>query len=248
MENPKSHLETPLKESPSKKAKSTTPSPIQSSPPKVDVTPPAAEPTKSRRKRKQIVTKRMTNDDCMDDLRTDYSETAMDIESDLSAERLNESLQSLKSPQKPIPTTPIPLTQPIQITDSDECETIDKIAEMVSDMTNKSDPSKSISIEDPAEKSAHEIMEEVENRLEEMFADPNEPTPSTSKAANEENPKKESLESLEVVPATSAKKKKVKPKKETTKVKKQPVNGKAAKEAKNGKKGKNAVANGTVRF
>lgn len=248
MDNAKSHLEeTPSKESPSKKAKSTTPSPIQTSTPKVDITPPA-EPTKSRRKRKQNVTKRMTNDDClMDDLRTDYSETAMDIESDLSAERINESpinLQNLKNPEKQISTTPIPTVQPpIPVQDSDDCETIDKIAEMVSDMTSKNDLSNSL--EDPsAEKSAHQIMEEVENRLEEMFADPNEPIPSTSKAANEEDSKKEQLESSEVGPA--AKKKKVRAKKETTKAKKPPVNGKAAKEPKNGKKGKNSVANGAV--
>jgi hypothetical protein len=152
----------------------------------------------------------LMDEKCENDLRTDYSEKDMDIENDIcSSERISEvcspttslvieknlqmtppmTAQHLTSPKAPSASqTPTkindiePVQKPSNQQDSDECETIDKIAEMVSDLTaNKVPESPSIptpiapevpSTSFPISENQSKIMEEVENRLEEMFAEP----------------------------------------------------------------------------
>lgn len=265
--------------------------------------------TKSRRKRKPNVTKKLTNDvelideknDCEmmrmeNDLRTDYSEKDMDIENDIcSSERISEvcspttnlviekNLQMASHVTSPLPAPPVvpssprtptkvPNQAPVQKAtnnvqqDSDDCETIDKIAEMVSDLTgNKApEPTPTIVPESPQNNSTinnyslsenqSKILEEVETRLEEMFAEP-EPGPSTQSSApapfsNQEASAisdRSEVKPDEKIPAismpntpTSSTKKPVnrsRGKKEGAKRKKPANNGRGGKQ--NGKNGKN---------
>ncbi|CAO1401569.1 unnamed protein product [Diamesa serratosioi] len=130
--------------------------------------------TKGRRKRKP--TKTLSNeldfksDDDMVDLRTDYTEKDMDIEMPSPPKDKNPFSIGLASLEK----TPVKAKKE---SESDECETIDKIAEMIKaqqgtltineivDTPKKSDEIKTSTDEQT------KMMNEVEFRLEEMFAD-----------------------------------------------------------------------------
>lgn len=106
--------------------------------------------------------------------------------------------------------------------DSDECETIDKIAEMVSDLTSKKSENTSPPVVESPKKpinyssqnNQEKLIDEVETRLEEMFADTaesheqsksnSEETSPQNQSQNEPKVEKEIIESITIadVPKT----------------------------------------------
>jgi len=184
--------------------------------------------TKARRKRKPVVTSKV---DCVVE--------DMDIETSLTTNVISfkdNPPAAAVDPQTP-PKTAIKEAKP----DSDGCETIDKIAQMVSNITSSPDK---VPPPPPASVPANEDTKliEIEHQLEEMFAD----VAATTTAPEEQptqsinlNPSDPPIESTEAAPQQ-------KPAKPKANKKKKKVEGAGSKKKaalKNNKKnGKNSTA------
>ena len=205
---------------------------------------------KGRRKRKP--TKKLSNeidfksDDDMLDLRTDYTEKDMDIE-----------MPSPPKDKNPFSIAPAVEKTPVKAakeSESDECETIDKIAEMIKAQqgTTAAIDTVDTPIKCDELKSTDEqtkMMNEVEFRLEEMFADTTE-TPLLEnvvpavKVEEKLDPVPLTLDEKSIKPTPKPKIPNGKKKNDAAKRKKQQLNAKN-KNSKNGSKnnGKSVLKN-----
>lgn len=165
--------------------------------------------SKNRRKRKPKKVSTSLNDTSLSD------NEPMDIDMELTNKVSGQSTISINSE----------ISKP-----ESDCETIEKIAKMVSNITNEENP---IPTESNDQEQQNNVLNEVENRLEEMFADVPETNVNEQTTLESITPEDSTKEKPKSVKSKVTKRKKPDP--GSSKKQKKIVNGKQSKDKKNDK-------------